>query len=465
MGVPGFRLLEGKYSDDVLNRLHTARRPSTNQVYLSKFHVFTKYCQERGLNERAPSPGTVADFLNHLDVVKKLKPATIKAYRAAIGHMTRLETGYDPGSDEVCGLLIKSIERGSSPKSNSVIEWDVDVVLRALLAPENSDEQLTRHVLTAKTAFLLALATGERRSGLHALSYDAHVDLECPPHLHLHYVEGYVPKAWFLRTKKVSLENIVLPCVNDAAAEAICPVHTTIRYLELVSSSRTRAQTSLLIPHNPTNTNNLSVHAVARYIVKLVKWAYAFEGVSEMPRVHAHDTRKVAASLAGITGVALDEILKAGNWASATTYLRHYFKTFSPECVRNLHSVASVVAGKQLIDFSSVAEVSRLARRGNEASKLEAGNSRGETTRSQAARSPPALTTKSLEGAGSVSKPPKSHVRRLKLDDHDYTNPEGPRIRIKVVSSPDWIRLQRQNAKSRDRPVVELHAQPPSGSG
>ena len=291
----------------------------------------------------------VTNFLNYLDVVEHLAPSTIRAYRAAIGHITRAETGYNPGEDSVCSQLMKSIERASPPARTRVPSWDVSVVLRALLAPDNSDEQLSRHIFTAKVTFLLALATGERRSGLHAFSHEANVNLTIPPTLILKYVEGFVPKAWFLKANRATLTDVEIPCVDDAETEQICPVHTTIRYIELVSSQRSPAQTSLLIPHSPTNHNNLAVQAVARYIVRLVKWAYAYFGLEIPTKIRGHDTRWFAASLAALTGVSLPDVLLAGDWSSASTFLRHYFKRFSPDCIRDLRRIPSVVAGKKLI--------------------------------------------------------------------------------------------------------------------
>ena len=447
------QLLKGGYNRDVINRLHEARRGSTNQVYASKFKTFVYYCRERDLDPHNVTPGMLANFLHYLDVVKKLQPSTIKAYRAAIGHMTRAETGYDPGTDEICSTLVKSIDRRHPPTQSRTPKWDISVVLRALLHSENSDEQLTRHILTAKTAFLLALATGERRSGLHALSHEASLVLECPPRLVLSYVEGFVPKAWFLKSKTATLKPVSLPCVDDAAVEALCPVHTTIRYLQLVKEDRSLAQTSLLIPHNLANKNNLSVQAVARYIVKLVKWAYAFWGDSVPDEVRAHDTRGLAASLAALTSVALDDILTAGNWSNANTFLRHYFKTLSPDCVQSLAIIPSFVAGRSLISVSSVTEAVNKRR------------SKSETTAEAEERTPrrSPRTTKSLEPRESpkvVASPRKARLAEKQKRDHDYA--AASQRRAVVRRTAEWVRRQaKPTSRARaDELAVQVHTPP-----
>ena len=291
VGNTGARLLNEGYTPAVLNRLHTARRTCTNLVYKSKWSKFVKYCRARGEEPTTAQAGLVTSFLNYLDVVERLAPATIRAYRAAIGHMTRTATGYNPGEDAICSQLVKSIERTATPTKQKIPQWDVSIVLRALLASDNSDEQLSRHIFTAKVTFLLALATGERRAGLHALSHEASVSMSAPPTLVLQHVAVFVPKAWFLRKNRFALPDIEVPCVEDAATEQICPVHTTIRYLELVKTLRTPAQTSLLIPHKPANPKNLAIQAIPRYIVRLVRWAYAYFGLDPPENVRGHDVR------------------------------------------------------------------------------------------------------------------------------------------------------------------------------
>ena len=85
-------------------------------------------------------------------------------------------------------------------------------------------------MLTAKTTFLFTLATGERRSGLHALLAYVKISDDHPPVLQLTFVRDFVLKSWFVRQNMVRLEPLVLPCVDVPASEAICTVQTVINY-------------------------------------------------------------------------------------------------------------------------------------------------------------------------------------------------------------------------------------------
>ena len=68
-----------------------------------------------------------------------------------------------------------------------------------------------------------------------------------------------------------------------------------------------------------------------------------------------HDTR----GLAALTGASLPDVLASGNWASANTFLRHYFKRFSCDAVHSFTAIQTFVAGKKLIDTFSVAGLNK----------------------------------------------------------------------------------------------------------
>ena len=69
----------------------------------------------------------MAKFLTHLFDNRKVKPSTMKGYRAVIGHILRLATGYDP----IIKTLIHSFERQKPTTQNTTSTWDVALVLES----------------------------------------------------------------------------------------------------------------------------------------------------------------------------------------------------------------------------------------------------------------------------------------------------------------------------------------------
>ena len=97
--------------------------------------------------------------------------STLAGYRSALGHVLRLTTGYCPGECRVLRQLIQSFKRTQPLPSSRIPSWDVNLVLSIFCDFQCSDDNLSLHLLTEKTVFLLALASGERRSALAACAY------------------------------------------------------------------------------------------------------------------------------------------------------------------------------------------------------------------------------------------------------------------------------------------------------
>ena len=94
-------------------------------------------------------------------------------------------------------------------------------------------------------------------------------------------------------------------------------------YTERVAPLRRASQCSLFIPHDTTNHNNLSVQAVGRYLVHLIRFCYS-SADKALPACRAHDVRKIAAAMRALTTVALDAVLDAGQWSNPHTLLKLY---------------------------------------------------------------------------------------------------------------------------------------------
>jgi hypothetical protein len=136
-------------------------------------------------------------------------------------------------------------------------------------------------------------------------------------------------------------------------------------------------------------------------------------------RVRGHDTRAVASSLAALTGVALDPILQAGNWSSANTFLKHYFKALSPDCVLSLRGLPSLVAGRQLISTSSFPEEVATTSEHEAREEAEGGKSRPASPRRRGLTRDASTTTssRSTTSRRSTATPRPELSARL---DHPY---------------------------------------------
>ena len=113
----------------------------------------------------------IADFLFHLFKDGKLQPSTIEGYSTAFADMV----GYNRlhiSKDENLTRLLDSFHRDKHKGRRGVPTWNLSLVLyqltKALFEP--MQKASLKH-LFFKTVSLLALSSGNKRSGIHAWRY------------------------------------------------------------------------------------------------------------------------------------------------------------------------------------------------------------------------------------------------------------------------------------------------------
>lgn len=302
-----------------------SRRDSTQVVYNSRLSVFFEWCQERDESPKTASLGSIADFLIHLfDKGRAL--STIRGYRSAIG---AIHTGFSDGSGvssspHLCGLL-RSFFLKRPPVSQLVPSWSLPKVLEALGKPPFEPMgSSSLHHLTVKTVFLMAIASGQRRSTLHALCLTpGHIRWEARGGVRL------IPKASFIAKNQTAssgpVEVFLCPLSDHSSIredKVWCPVRALKWYVEKTKPFRTDDQLFLITrePFSPA-----SRVSVSRWIVEAIR-AAGPEALSAGCRPRAHDTRSISTSWALFQGVGLEDILRAAYWRSRNSFISCYLK-------------------------------------------------------------------------------------------------------------------------------------------
>ena len=155
--------------------------------------------------------------------------STIKGYRSDIARTIHLSGGPDFGSDEFLSLMFKTfcIER---PKQT--FSTRLGLVLKASqLSPFEPLDLISFKFLTYKCCFLLALATGRRRSELHALS----VSESCIRFAAVKSSVTFLTDPAFLAKNQLSEKGsgiIVIPALPNSGPTNLCLVHTLLKYLD-----------------------------------------------------------------------------------------------------------------------------------------------------------------------------------------------------------------------------------------
>ena len=176
------QLQEQGSSVEVAERIAAPQRSSTRTINKSKWALLEKWYRENSVNFSTPSVKQVSDFFMYLYQDLNRRPSTIDGYRTAINRRPSTIDGYRTAIVDTLGpaghhisqssdlnRLLSSFHRDCPKSSRNLPKWNLSVVLNELTkaAFEPMKDTDLKH-LTLKTSFLLALASGKRRSEIHA---------------------------------------------------------------------------------------------------------------------------------------------------------------------------------------------------------------------------------------------------------------------------------------------------------
>ena len=263
------------------------------------------------------------DFLIEL-FDEGLALATVRGYRSAIG---AVHAGFPDGStvasNESISRIMKAFFIKRPPSRSLVPSWDLTRVLQALArAPFEPMAEAPLKQVAVKTAFLLAIASGQRRSALHALSLaKGHVRWERGG-VRLIPSPGFIAKNQTAGSPPVEIFLPTISSLSSVRADRLwCPVRALRWYIKRTESVRSSPVLfiSSIRPHLPVSTATVS-----RWLVLAIH-AAGDDALVQSP-AHAHETRAMAASWALFNGASVDEIKRAAYWASSNTFVSCYLR-------------------------------------------------------------------------------------------------------------------------------------------
>ena len=140
------------------------QRSPTRTICKSKWALFEKWCRENLVDFSTPSIKQVSFFFMYLYQDHR-HPSTIDGYRTAIVD-TLGPTGLHIFQSSDLNRLLCSFHRDLPKSSRNLPKWNLSVVLNELT--KAYERHIPQTSYSKKTAFLLTLASGKRRSEIHA---------------------------------------------------------------------------------------------------------------------------------------------------------------------------------------------------------------------------------------------------------------------------------------------------------
>ena len=325
----------GGLSEGASRLLESSWRDKTKSTYESLFKRWDSWCMERN---RDPIRGPIADVLNFLAELfeQGYQYRSLNSYRSAISSVHEKVDGVEVGKHPLVARMLKGAfnERPPRPKYESI--WQVDLVL-TMFKKDGPSSTLSLQDLTVKTAMLLALTRPCRGADL------AELDLSNRSYI----PEGVVFHPHHLsKQSRPSHHSVSFFFPKFEEDKCLCPVETLKAYEERTSSFRKDPQEnqvfrSFIGKHGPVTSST-----IARWLKSCLHKA----GV-DTSKFKAHSTRAAAATKAAMSGVTVEDIMKAADWSNEGVFQKFYYRP--QHSVEFGSSVLAASASKSHVDMET----------------------------------------------------------------------------------------------------------------
>ncbi|CAG2228069.1 unnamed protein product [Mytilus edulis] len=248
------------------------------------------------------------------------------------------------------GSTIKNFTLERPRQRVLIPSWNLSLVLSALKNhPFEPAEKVEIKFLSYKCCFLLALASGRRRSEIHAFSTADY----CLRFNRDKSSVTLLTDPAFLAKNQIpgrGSEPIVIPALPvDSSSKVLCPIRVLLLYLQRTQSLRTSSNSRLFIPINK-GKQDLSVKTISSWICKTIQLAYSFSNEELLNSMHikAHDVRAISTSWALFNNASLEEVLSAGFWRTENSFISHYLQSLATQA-QSLYSLGPLVSAQRVV--------------------------------------------------------------------------------------------------------------------
>ena len=172
--------------------------------------------------------------------------------------------------------------------------------------------------------FLLALASGKRRSEIHALDGGRVSWKEDGSAVRLRVVPSFLAKTQLASSPPLSFSIPALaPSLGPGLDQDVllCPVRASRCYMDRTRKIR-KGRSLLFVSYKKGFKRDISSATISFWIKKCIRTCY---DLADLPsgtsfKVRAHDVRAVASSLAFLAQTPLERVLESCTWSSSNTF-------------------------------------------------------------------------------------------------------------------------------------------------
>ena len=209
--------------------------------------------------------------------------------------------------------------------------------------------------LTLKTAFLLALASGQHHNKIKAWVANKVSNLGQWEKVALFPSSDFIAKNQLVR----DVSPVIIPALTTIVDKQfredrfLCPVRALRYYLDRTRDLR-GSRSLLFISFKKGHTSDIRPATLSSWLKQTILLCYkqADQQSLDLVQVKAHDIRAFAASKAFYGGVLVDQIMQACHWKAHNTFRNFYLKDLTWSDNDNNMYLGPVVAAQQVLDPS-----------------------------------------------------------------------------------------------------------------
>ena len=280
-------------------------------------------------------------------------PSTLAGYRTAISKTLLPHTGVNLGDDQDLSALLNNFKVERSRPRNVIPEWDLSLVLNRLAsAPFEPLSTAPLKFLTWKVVFLLALASGRRRGEIHALDFSKVRWKGDGSEVSLQVIPSFLAKTQLASSPPLAFTIPALESSLGSDMEddlLLCPLRALRVYLKRTKGLRV-GKRLLFISHQAKFKRDIRSATISSWIQKCIRTCYdlADQDSACSFKVRAHDLRAMAASIAYMGRVPLDQVMQACSWQSHNTFTSFYLRDLTWTGSES-HHLGPVVAAHSVV--------------------------------------------------------------------------------------------------------------------
>ena len=271
----------------------------------------------------------ISDFFIYLYQDLNRRPSTIDGYRTAIVD-TLGPAGHHIAQSSDLHRLLSSFHRDRPKNSRNLPKWNLSFVLNELTKAhfEPMKDTDLKH-LTLKTAFLLALASGKRRSEIHAWGANKVSNLGQWEKVALFPSSDFIAKNQLAREGSQSVSPVTIPAMTTIVDRqfkedrTLCQVRALRYYLDRTKDLR-GSRSLLFISFKKGHTSDIRPATLSSWLKQTILFCYkqADQQALDLVQVKTHDIQAFAASKTFYGGVSV----QACHWKAHDTFTNFYLK-------------------------------------------------------------------------------------------------------------------------------------------